>query len=146
MDNNFEPKKDEFNTQQDNMSNPYYNQQQNTMNNQYYNQQQNGYMNNQYYNPQQNYSMNNNKDNGKTSMICGISSIVLCFIGWFCCIGYLGVPLAFVGIVMGIQTKEINGGKMTSDGKIGLATGIAGLAVLALGFFVGIIIGIASVV
>ena len=166
--NNFETKKNEFDAQQNNMNNPYYNTQSNDMNNQYnaqqngymnnqynaqqngymnnqYNAQQNGYMNNQYYNPQQNYSMNSQKDNGKTSMICGILSIVVNFIAWFCCIGYAGVPLSIVAIVFGVQTKEINGGKITGDGKIGIITGIIGLCVLALGFLVGIFIGIASV-
>lgn len=136
--NNFNPQQNDFN----------YDPQQNNMNNTYYNTQQDGYMNNpqqnnQYYNPQQNYYMNNNKqnDNGQTSKICGILSIVLCFVAWFCCIGYVGVPLAIIAIVFGNQTKNNNGGVMTPDGKIGMITGIIGLGVLLLGFGVGLVVG-----
>ena len=122
------------------------------MDNNYNSQQNNGYMNNPqqnngYYNPQQNYNMNNNntQDKGKTSMICGIASIVVCFIGWFCCIGYAGIALSIVAIVFAIQTKQTNGGEMTKEGKIGMITGIIGLGVLLLGFGVGLVIGMASV-
>ena len=138
MDNN-------YNSQQNGFSND------SQQGNAYYNTQQNGYMNNTqqnngYYNPQQNYYMNNNtQDKGKTSMICGIASIVLCFIGWFCCIGYSGVALAIVAIIFANQTKQVNGGEMTKEGKIGMITGIVGLGVLLLGFGVGLVIGMVSV-
>ena len=146
MDNNYNSQQDNFNNTQQNgyVNNPQ-------QGNAYYNQQQNGYMNNPqqnngYYNPQQNYYMNNGpKDNSQTSKICGIASIVVCFIGWFCCIGYAGVPLAIIAIVFALQSKNNNGGQLNSDAKIGLITGIVGLGVMLLGFVIGFIIGFASV-
>lgn len=116
MDNNFNQQQDNFNTDV----------QQNVNNSQ-----------------QQKNTNNNPQDKGKTSMICGILSIVLCFIGWFCCIGYAGVPLAIIAIVFAIQTKNNNGGVMSNEAKTGLITGIIGLVVLALGFIVGLVLGVA---
>jgi hypothetical protein len=75
-------------------------------------------------------------------MICGIASIVVCFIGWFCCIGYAGVPLAIIAIVFANKSKNENGGIMPKEAKIGMITGIVGLGVLVLGFGVGFVLGI----
>lgn len=140
--NNFYNDQQSNNGFDNNMNNGY-----NNMNNGY-NNMNNGYnnMNNGYNNVNNGYNVYNKpaSDNSGTSKICGILSIVLCFIGWFCCIGYAGVPLAIVAIVFAIQSKNNNGGEFNSDAKIGLITGIIGLGVLVLGFGVGVVIGIVS--
>ncbi|MBQ4068104.1 MAG: hypothetical protein IJC76_02520 [Lachnospiraceae bacterium] len=86
------------------------------------------------------------KESGKAkaSMICGIIGVVLCVIGCFCCIGYAGVPLAIIAIVMAMMSKNETDGELTQQAKIGLICGIAALLVLVLGFVIGFVIGFAS--
>ena len=63
------------------------------------------------FNEEQNYTgevVGEPKESGKAkaSMICGIIGVVLCVIGCFCCIGYAGVPLSIIAIVMAIMSKN----------------------------------------
>ena len=137
--NNFYNDQQSNNGFDNNMNNGFDNM--NNMNNGYNNM---NNMNNGYNNMNNGYNVYKKpaSDNSGTSKICGILSIVVCFIGWFCCIGYAGVPLAIISIVFAIQSKNYNGGVMNSDAKIGLITGIIGLGVLMLGFGVGFVIGL----
>ena len=86
------------------------------------------------------------KESGKAkaSMICGIVSVVLCAIGCLCCIGYAGIPVAIIAIVLAIMSKSETDGVFTKQAKIGLICGIAAFAVLIVGFVVGLVIGFAS--
>ena len=86
------------------------------------------------------------KESGKAkaSMICGIVSVVLCAIGCICCIGYAGVPVAIIAIVLAIMSKSETDGVLSKPAKIGLICGIASFAVLIVGFIVGLIIGFAG--
>lgn len=138
--NNFYNNQQPDNNGYNNSMNDNYNNGYNNMNNGY-NNMNNGY-NNGYNNVYNNGYNNKTTDNGKTSMICGIASIVVCFIGWFCCIGYAGVPLAIIAIVFANKSKNENGGIMPKEAKIGMITGIVGLGVLVLGFGVGFVLGI----
>lgn len=86
------------------------------------------------------------KESGKAkaSMICGIIGVVLSAIGCFCCIGYAGIPLSIIAIVMAVISKNETDGELTKQAKIGLICGIVGLVLLILGFVIGFIIGFAS--
>lgn len=80
---------------------------------------------------------------GNLAKILGIVGAVLNFIGWCCCIGYAGVPVSIVAIVLAMMSKSENGGEFTKDAKLGLILGIVGLAILALGFIIGLVLGVA---
>ncbi|MBE5927078.1 MAG: DUF4190 domain-containing protein [Lachnospiraceae bacterium] len=80
----------------------------------------------------------------KASMICGIIGVVLDFIGCFCCIGYAGIPLSIIAIVMAILSKNETNGELTGQAKVGLICGIAGLVILVVAFVVGFVLGFAS--
>lgn len=104
--------------------------------------------NNYYENPQPNGEVINGEPQesgkAKASMICGIIGIVLCVIGWCCCIGYAGIPLAIIAIVLAMMSKSETGGELTGPAKTGLICGIVGLVLLILGFVIGFIIGFAG--
>ncbi len=94
----------------------------------------------------QNYNVVNEapqqSSKGKTSMICGILGAIFSFIGCFCCIGYVGVPLSIIAIIFAVQSKNETGGKFSNDAKVGFIGGIAGLVILLLGFLFGVVLGV----
>lgn len=99
-----------------------------------------GYSSQQQYNPV-NQPQQQQSDKGKISMICGILGAIFSFIGCFCCIGYVGIPLSIIAIVMAMQSKNETGGVLTGNAKVGMICGIAGLVLLVIGFLVGFVIG-----
>ena len=104
--------------------------------------------NNYYENPQPNGEVINGepKESGKAkaSMICGIIGLILCAIGCICCIGYAGVPLAIIAIVLAMMSKSETDGELSGAAKAGLVCGIIGLVLLILGFVIGFAIGFAG--
>lgn len=101
--------------------------------------------NNYYENPQQDVEVVNGepKESGKAkaSMICGIIGVILCAIGCLCCIGYAGVPLSIIAIVLAMMSKSETDGELSGQAKVGLICGIVGLVLLVLAFIIGFVIG-----
>lgn len=72
------------------------------------------------------------------SMICGIVGLVLNTVGWCCCLGYVGLPVSIVAVVLGALSKK---GYDSFDKK-----GLAGLIMGAIGIVLWIIMIILVVV
>ena len=99
-----------------------------------------GYSSQPQYNPV-NQTQNPQSNKAKISMVCGIIGVILSAVGCFCCIGYIGIPLCIIAIIMAVQSKNETGGMLSGNAKAGMICGIAGLALLVIGFLIGFIIG-----
>ena len=106
--------------------------------------------NNYYYEPQGNIVEPQKNDKATISMVCGIVGLVLNIVACFCCIGYAGIPLSIVAIVMAVMSKKENNGQLSSQAKVGLITAIIGLAILVvvviLAFIYGFYLGLSGAI
>jgi hypothetical protein len=79
----------------------------------------------------------NNQNDGKAvaSLVLGIISLVFIFFGQF---AFLGIIMAIIGLVLGIQVKKAdpNNGKA----KAGVVLSIIGLALCALAFLACVVL------
>ena len=106
--------------------------------------------NNYYYEPQGTIVEPQKNDKAMISMVCGIVGLVLNIVACFCCIGYAGIPLSIVAIVMAIMSKKDNNGQLSSQAKVGLITAIIGIVVFVvvtiLAFCLGLYLGMTGAV
>lgn len=98
--------------------------------------------NNYYYDMEPNNQGPKNNDKALISMICGITGLVFCLVGCICCVGYIGIPLSIIAIVLANMSKSDNNGELSGMAQAGFATGVIGLVVLLLGVLLGFCIGI----
>lgn len=73
-------------------------------------------------------------------MVLGICSLVCCIFACFCCFAYIAVPLAIVGLILGIISikKGENAKGMAITGIITSALGFVIAAIIIVAVFVAI--------